>query len=338
MSVHDLHRNEKYFKSWSTFRISIGKSIGGKFRPLPFLITPRQPLDCAPSTFEGMHSVALTSIVARTLRKPAELTGVGLHSGHTVTVKLHPAEAGGGITFIRTDLPGRPVIKVTDVVNDAAPFRTVIRNAGAEIHTIEHLMSALSGLGITDAMIEISGVEVPGMDGSALNFVEAIHAAGTEDIAPAASALGLDTPVTIEDGMARIHALPNPGSLKISYTLNYPGQPIAQGFYEVDVNTESFVRDIAPARTFAIKKDAEAMRAAGLGKGANLQNTVVIDGDKVIDTKLRFSNEPVRHKILDLIGDLSVLGRPLHAHIVARCSGHKQNRELALKIRDAHGA
>ena len=281
--------------------------------------------------------MALRSIVARTLRKPAELSGVGLHSGQTVTVRILPAAAGDGITFVRTELPVRTVVKVTDVVNDAAPFRTVIRNAGAEIHTIEHLMSALCGLGITDARIEISGVEVPGMDGSALKFSEAVQAAGMEDLSSRASALVLDTAVTIEDGMARLNALPNPGGLKISYTLNYPGQPIAQGFFEIEVNAETFVRDIAPARTFAIKKDAEAMRAAGLGKGANLQNTVVIDGDKVLETKLRFSNEPVRHKILDLIGDLSVLGRPLHAHIVARCSGHKQNRELALKIRETHG-
>ncbi|HYF48792.1 MAG TPA: UDP-3-O-acyl-N-acetylglucosamine deacetylase [Planctomycetota bacterium] len=279
--------------------------------------------------------MAQATIVARSLRTSVELSGAGLHSGQTVTLKLHPAAAGEGISFVRTDLASRPLIKVTDVVNDAAPFRTVIRNGGAEVHTIEHLMSALSGLGVTDARIEISGVEVPGMDGSALNFVEAIQKAGVQEVGTSAKALVLEDPVTIEDGMARMNALPNPGGLKISYTLNYPGQPIAQGFFEIDVTAETFVRDIAPARTFAIKKDAEAMRAAGLGKGATLQNTVVIDGDKVLETKLRFSNEPVRHKILDLIGDLFVLGCPLHAHIVARCSGHKQNRELALKIREA---
>jgi UDP-3-O-acyl N-acetylglucosamine deacetylase len=227
---------------------------------------------------------------------------------------------------------------VTDVVNDAAPFRTVIRNGKAEVHTIEHLMSALSGLGVTDCRVEISGLEVPGMDGSAVKFVEAIQQAGIAELPGSARALVLDTAVSFEDGMSRITASPNPSGLKISYTLNYPGQPLAQGFLEIDVNETTYAKEISPARTFAIRKDAEAMRAAGLGKGANLQNTVVVDGDKILETTLRFSNEPVRHKVLDLIGDLSVLGMPLRANIVAHCSGHRQNRELAMKIRAAHPA
>jgi UDP-3-O-acyl-N-acetylglucosamine deacetylase len=137
--------------------------------------------------------------------------------------------------------------------------------------------------------------------------------------------------IIIQDGQASIEALPYAGC-KLSYTLDYPGHPLAQGSYDFEMSEENYLREIAPARTFAIRPEAERMLAAGLGKGANTQNTVVVDGDRAVDTNLRFPNEPVRHKILDLIGDLYVLGRPLQAHVIARCSGHRANRMLALEL------
>ncbi|MCY3018027.1 MAG: UDP-3-O-acyl-N-acetylglucosamine deacetylase [Planctomycetota bacterium] len=282
--------------------------------------------------------MSIGAAVARTLQQPAVLSGVGLHSGRRSTVRLCPAAAGTGIVFVRTDLPGRPVVSVRDFEGAAAPFRTAIKKGAAEVHTVEHILSALVGLAITDCRIEIDEAEVPGMDGSALDFVHAVRQAGIRECAGTrAEPLVVGEPVHVEDGMASIEALPYDGGLKITYTLDYAGHPLAQGSYEIELDAESYAREIAPARTFVLKKDAETMRAAGLGKGADYQNTVVIDGDRALETSLRFANEPVRHKILDLLGDLCLLGCTLQAHVVARCSGHRANRALVLRLRECAG-
>jgi len=274
-----------------------------------------------------------TSIAAKTLAQPAVLSGVGLHSGKQTTLKILPAGAGNGIVFVRTDLPGKPRVSVQKFDHNAAPFRTVIKDGAAEVHTVEHVLSALAALGVSDCNIEIDGLEVPGMDGSAQDFAAAIRNAGVKELGGAQiDAIVVTEPVSLEEGIAKISALPHAGGLKVSYTLHYPGHTLAQGTYELEITESSYLKEIAPARTFAVKNEAEKMRAAGLGKGANMQNTVIIDGDKALETALRFDNEPVRHKILDLIGDLYVLGRPVHAHIVAHCSGHRTNRALAMKL------
>jgi len=226
---------------------------------------------------------------------------------------------------------------VQQIDHNAAPFRTVIKNGPAEVHTVEHILSALAGLGITDCIIELNGIEVPGMDGSARDFVDAIQKAGIEKLNASVPALVVSREVNVEEGIAKISAKPRKGGMKVDYTLHYPDNPLAQGTYSIEITSDSFMKEIASARTFAIKKDAEQMRAAGLGKGATLQNTVVIDGDKAIETTLRFPNEPVRHKILDLLGDLYILGRPVHAHIVAHCSGHRTNRSLAMLLQKEFG-
>ncbi len=272
------------------------------------------------------------SVPATTLAGVATLSGAGLHSGLTTNVRLCPAAPGSGIVFVRTDLPGRPRANCRSCDHNAPPFRTVIKNGAAEVHTVEHLLSALAAHQITDCEIEIDGLEIPGLDGSARLFAEAIQNTGTRSDASAQVAvITLSGPITLVDGAARIEAHPHDG-LRLTYTIDYPGHPLAQGTFSIDVTPETFRREIAPARTFAMKKDAEIMRAAGLGKGANYENTVVVDGAQALHTTLRFENEPVRHKILDLLGDLYVLGRPLHAHVVARCSGHKINRALAMRI------
>jgi len=273
-------------------------------------------------------------IQAKTLRQPAVLTGIGLHSGLTTSVRLIPAEAGAGIEFVRTDLPGTPSVRATNIDAGMAPFRTGLKNGPAEVHTVEHLLSALAGLGITDCGIEIDGLEMPGMDGSAKIFAQSIQDAGIVQSNGQSKALVLDRAIAVEDSSSSVSAVPLPGELRITYLLDYPGHPLAQGTFEISLSTESYLKEIAAARTFAIRKDAEAMRAAGLGKGANYQNTVIVDGTEALETKLRFSNEPVRHKILDLIGDLYTLGCPLQAHVIARCSGHRQNRQLVLQLRE----
>jgi UDP-3-O-acyl N-acetylglucosamine deacetylase len=273
-------------------------------------------------------------VLAKTLAQAAELSGIGLHSGQHTTIRLCPAAAGTGLRFVRADLPGRPGVAAMDFNGVSAPFRSVLKKSAAEVHTVEHVLSALAGLGITDCAIETTGLEMPGMDGSAADFVAAIQRAGVRTLDAVVDALALSEPVEVSDGMATIAALPHAGGLKITYTLDYPGHPLAQGKLVLDVTPETYAADVARARTFAIRKDADAMRAAGLGKGANYENTVVVDGDRALETTLRFKDEPVRHKVLDLIGDLCLLGRPLHAHIVASCSGHKANHALVMRLRE----
>jgi UDP-3-O-acyl N-acetylglucosamine deacetylase len=276
------------------------------------------------------------TLPAKTIASTVMLEGAGLHSGKTVHLTLKPNLASDTrrIVFVRTDLPGKPEIAVTDVDPKAPPFRTVLRNDEADVHTVEHLLSAFAGLGVTHARVELDGPEIPGMDGSAKNFVDAIRSVGAHAIPDCAvEPLIIRETVTVEDGIAHLVASPSSEkTLSIDYTLHYPGHPLAQGRFQIELNPERYIAEIAPARTFAVKPDAESMRAAGLGKGATLQNTVVIDGGHAVETTLRFPNEPVRHKILDLIGDLYVLGRPVYGKIEARCSGHKSNRELAAKL------
>lgn len=276
----------------------------------------------------------ILELQAKTVGHLVELEGAGLHSGQTVHLRIKPDRSACGIRFVRTDLPGSPAIASRDVDRQCPPFRTALKNGTAEVHTVEHLFSALAALGITDCEIDVDGPEIPGMDGSALDFIGALRAAGTEPLNRSVDPVVICERIAIQDGPASLEALPFAGGFKVTYTLDYPGHPLAQGTYEFDFSEENFIRDIAPARTFAIRPEAEKMRAAGFGKGANTQNTVIVDGSRAVDTQLRFPNEPVRHKILDLIGDLYVIGRPLNAHIVARFSGHRTNRMLALALMD----
>ena len=271
---------------------------------------------------------------AKTIGSSVELSGAGLHSGQVVRLRLSPEREGRGIRFVRTDLPAEPAISSRDVDRHCLPFRTALKKGNAEVHTVEHILSALAGLGITQCLIEIDGAEIPGMDGSALNFLEALRRAGIETLPNQTSEpIVVRERMFIQDGPASIEAVPHDG-LKVTYTLDYPGHALAKGTFEFEFSEAAFASDIAGARTFAILPEAERMISAGFGKGATAQNTVIVDGANAVGTQLRFANEPVRHKILDLIGDLYVLGRPLHAHLTARLSGHRTNRMLALALMD----
>lgn len=272
-------------------------------------------------------------MTAKTLAREFELSGPGLHSGQIVRVRIKPESSGRGIRFTRVDLPGSPAISSSDIDPHCPPFRTGLKRGAAEVHTVEHLLSALAGSGVTDCNIELDGPELPGLDGSARDYLAAIRSAGlvgiaARDVLP----LAVTELIRIDDGPASLEAHPHADGFKITYTLHYPGHPLAQGTFEFDFSEENYAREIAPARTFAIRPEAEKMLAAGFGLGANTQNTVIVDGAHAVDTELRFPNEPVRHKILDLIGDLYVLARPLRAHLIAKFSGHRTNRMLAMKL------
>jgi UDP-3-O-[3-hydroxymyristoyl] N-acetylglucosamine deacetylase/3-hydroxyacyl-[acyl-carrier-protein] dehydratase len=268
----------------------------------------------------------------RTVQKPAELEGVGLFSGFAGKVRIQPAPANAGITFIRTDLPNRPRLPVTPDTVSSKFRRSAVLGENVEIETIEHLMSALGGLEIDNLDVEVSASELPNLDGSSRPWVELIRAAGTVDLPDPKKVHVVREPIAISDNEASIVALPGDGGLTVSYTLNYPNTPIGQQHYTLEMSDENYTKMISPARTFCLQSEAEAFIQQGLGKGATYQSTVVWGPNGPIENTLRFPDEPVRHKILDLMGDLATLGAGLRAHVVALKSGHNTNMRLVKKI------
>jgi UDP-3-O-[3-hydroxymyristoyl] N-acetylglucosamine deacetylase / 3-hydroxyacyl-[acyl-carrier-protein] dehydratase len=267
----------------------------------------------------------------RTVARLAELTGVGLHTGVRTTVKLKPAETNTGVVFVRTDLPGFVRIPATSKHRVSIQRRTALRKGDAEVHTIEHLLSALAGFGIDNIEIELDGAELPGADGSARPFVALLRQAGVHEQDVPVREIVIKEPIGISENGASLVALPYDG-LRVSYTLDYPLPTLPSMHFTIELDEERYENEIAPARTFVLRREAEMLLAAGLGKGANTENTVVINDDGKVDGAMRFTDEPVRHKVLDIMGDLALLGAPLRAHIIAVKSGHELNAALVKKI------
>jgi len=286
----------------------------------------------------------------RTILKEVSFKGIGLHTGNKVNVGLKPGGPDTGVVFIRIDLPGKPEIKAAiDSLTPAGktPHRTSIEKNGALVQTIEHLMAAFLGAGIDNLRVELDNNELPGLDGSSLNYVGILNQAGIKEQGKARHYFILKDSIHIEENGASIVALPA-SEFKISYTLDYSfpahkpegnglasfGQSHKTEFMEVSLTSpEVFKNEIAPARTFCLESEADEMRRSGLGLGANYENTLVLTQDgTVIKNKFRFPDEFVRHKILDLIGDLYLIGSGLRAHIVALKSGHSLNLKLIGEI------
>jgi len=270
----------------------------------------------------------------RTIQKEVSLTGIGLHTANKVKITFKPAEPGSGINFVRADLPSKPVVKISTeslLSQSRSLRRTSLGNENVEIHTIEHLMASLSGLGIDNLWIEIDNNEIPGLDGSSLNFMELLLEAGIKEQEEPKQYYAIREPIIIEEEKASIIALPS-SEFKISYTLDYDYPFLKTQFMEIIITPDSFKEKIAAARTFCIEEEAEDLRHKGMGLGANYDNTLVVGKDGVIKNKLRFENEFVRHKILDLLGDLYLLGQPVKGHIIALRSGHSLNMKLVRKI------
>ncbi len=271
----------------------------------------------------------------RTIAQEVFLNGAGIHTGESVSMRVLPAPPDTGVVFIRTDLPHRPSIPVksAQVVDVGKSVRrTTLSKDGIEVQTVEHFMAALWGLGIDNVYVEISGPEMPGLDGSAIQFYQQFKAAGTTEQATPKRYFSLREPVTVEEGDASISVFPD-RALKISYMLSYPHPLLKSQFVTFSANgATSFEEQIAPARTFCLKEEAEALRAAGFGKGANTTNTLVLDTKGVMENTLRFEDEFARHKILDLLGDLYLLGTHLRAHVIAIKSGHPLNAKLVKKL------
>jgi len=270
----------------------------------------------------------------KTIVNQVTLKGVGIHTGNQANVTFKPAEADSGVTFIRTDIPGAPRIKADVGSLLLAPKfsrRSSIGNDQAQVQTIEHLMAALSSLGIDNIDIQIDNNEVPGLDGSAINFLEALEKAGLADQDKPRYVYTVKEPICIQEGSSSIAILPAK-EFKVSYTLNYDHPMLAAQFLEITVNAESFKTALSSARTFCLESEAGELQSQGLGLGANYENTLVVGKAGVIKNKLRFNDEFVRHKILDLIGDLYLAGCPLCGHVIALKSGHSLNLKLAQKI------
>ncbi|MBU0548677.1 MAG: UDP-3-O-acyl-N-acetylglucosamine deacetylase [Candidatus Omnitrophica bacterium] len=269
----------------------------------------------------------------KTIASQASLSGTGIHTGNKVNMTFKPAQASSGVVFIRTDIHGAPRIQANVQSFLATKFsrRSSIGNNGVEVQTIEHLMSALSSLGIDNIDVEIDNNELPGLDGSAIKFVEALEKAGIVEQEQEKYIHVIKEPICIEDGASSITIVPSK-EFKISYTLNYNHPLLETQFLEISVNAEYFKTEIAPARTFCLESEASELQNQGLGLGANYDNTLVVGRTGVIKNILRFKDEFVRHKILDLIGDLCLAGCPIRGHVIALKSGHSLNLKIAQKI------
>jgi UDP-3-O-[3-hydroxymyristoyl] N-acetylglucosamine deacetylase len=265
----------------------------------------------------------------RTIAEKITCAGTGLHSGRPAQLTLHPARAGSGIVFVRTDLP-RPVeIAATPASLCRTHLATTLRRGSATIDTVEHLLAACYGLGIDNARIEVEGPELPGMDGSAAPFVALIRAAGSFEQDAPRRVVRVRRPVEIRDGDRRIRVEPALG-LRISYEIEFEHPCIGrQALRDFPVLEESFERDIASARTFGFAGEVLALWRAGRARGASLDNTVVLDETRVLNRGgLRFADEFVRHKVLDLLGDLALLGGRLQGHVRVERGGHALHQRL----------
>lgn len=275
----------------------------------------------------------------QTISRTVELEGRGLFTGEPVTLRMHPAQANTGIWFVRTDQP-KPVripASVESVTKRAR--RTALQNGTVAIETVEHCLGACAGLGIDNLLIELTAGEVPSMDGSSLPFVKALREAGVTALDATRDSYVIDSVTRVADGDMELVALPplseESDTLEILYDLDYGGTtPIGRQVYSLSINAESFVECIAPARTFVLEKEAEQLRNAGLGTHLTYEDIVVFGDSGPIDNRLRFPDECVRHKILDLIGDLMLFGRFIVGRIHARKSGHALNHSLVRALRD----
>jgi UDP-3-O-[3-hydroxymyristoyl] N-acetylglucosamine deacetylase/3-hydroxyacyl-[acyl-carrier-protein] dehydratase len=269
-----------------------------------------------------------------TIAQPVRLDGQGLFSGQPVEVAFTPAPPHHGIVFVRRDLNHAPIPALVHYVVKR-PRRTALKNGEAEVHTVEHVLSALAGLGIDNLTIELTAGELPNLDGSALPYIDALQSAGlrAQEDAPR-RVLKVKEPIVVKVEDAVIAALPcDEPAMQVFYELDYGnGGPLGRQVRHFDMAGDDYVRDIAPARTFALEAEARELRARGVGSHLTEKDVLILGDQGPIGNELRFDDEPVRHKVLDLIGDLYLVGAPIQGRIVAYKSGHPLNHLLARKL------
>ncbi|MBN1353869.1 MAG: UDP-3-O-[3-hydroxymyristoyl] N-acetylglucosamine deacetylase [Candidatus Omnitrophica bacterium] len=268
-----------------------------------------------------------------TVEKEFFLEGKGLQTGEPVKVFFYPEEENRGITFIRGDLAGKPAVTLGGMSELDNDRRSKIGFGGGNyVETVEHILAALWGAGIDNVKIELDKPELPAMDGSAIQFLEAVKENGIKPQSAERQMIQIKNPIWVERKESFLGIFPS-DVFKISYILEYQNKAIGKQFFSGVLDADIFLKEIAPARTFCLKEEAEALVKSGYGKGADFKNTLVMDENGPIDNILRFPNEPARHKVLDLIGDLYILGRPVKGRVIAIRSGHQLNLELVKKIK-----
>jgi len=268
----------------------------------------------------------------RTLQEKVSCTGVGLHSGAKITLSLCPAAANTGIVFVRTDLEHPVEIPARyEFVTDTT-LATTIGKGNVKVATIEHLMAALAGMGIDNCRVEVDGPEVPIMDGSAAPFVYLIQSAGIEVQREFKRFLVIRKPVSVSEDGKEAKFLPAP-QFSVSFTIDFDHPLIDKQQFRMDFSDRFFHREICRARTFGFYREVEMLKKMGLARGGSLENAVVVDDFSILNPDgLRFPDEFVRHKILDSIGDVSLIGMPVIGHLVAHKSGHMLNHKLVTKV------
>ena len=276
----------------------------------------------------------------KTIKNMLEFEGIGLHKGEKIQIKLLPNKEETGIFFQRVDLPeGKNLIKV-DYKNlfDLERGTNIKNDYDARVYTIEHFMSALHVLGITDLIVEITGNELPILDGSTKMFLEEIEKIGLASLENEIEPIIIDQVVSFTEEKTGKHVVILPyNGFKVSYTIDFNHTFLKSEYYEIDLNLENYKREISMARTFAFDYEIEYLKNNNLALGGSLDNAIVIGKDGVLNPEgLRYENEFVRHKILDLIGDIYVLGRPIRGHIIAIKAGHFINAQLSTKLAEKY--
>ncbi len=264
-----------------------------------------------------------------TISKPISISGIGLHSGSKVSMSLYPAEADYGIKFIRKDLTKNNIIEaIWSNVTNTKLSTTISNQSGTSVSTIEHLMSALSGLHIDNIKIEIDGPEVPIMDGSSIKFVDLIDQTSTQSLNKKRKILKVKKSIKVKNDDSSVELKPN-NQFSIDFEIDFPSKLVSKQSCQLQLINGNYKTDIASARTFGFERDVEMLRSNGLALGGSLENAVVVGESKILNSNgLRFKDEFVRHKILDCIGDLYLAGAPIQGYFLGNKSGHHLNNLL----------
>ena len=269
----------------------------------------------------------------RSLKTSASLNGIGLFTGMKSEIKLKPAPEGTGIVFQRMDLPGKPCLPAQVDYVCETPRCTILGSDKFQVQTVEHILSAIKAYDLDNLIIEIDGPEIPSCDGSSMPLVDLIEKAGIVSQGSTKKIHHLEAPVFWSKGGVHLVALPSE-EFRISYTLNYPNSDLLKSqFFTVHVDEQTYKEEIAPARTFSLYEEIVPLIEKGSIKGGRLDNAVIIKGDSILNPEgVRYPDEMVRHKILDLLGDLSLVGESFIAHIIAIRSGHFSNTSFAKEL------
>lgn len=266
-----------------------------------------------------------------TLKDEIFISGLGLHSGRSINMRLRPAPSNTGVVFMRKD-KGNVRIKASISTVSDTTFATTLSSEGVRIGTVEHLLAALAGLNVDNVYVDLDGPEVPIMDGSAYQFVSRIMECGIVKQEKAVSYIRILAPIVVMEGHSQIAITPYEGT-RITYRLFYTHPAFGEQKMGIDISTTSFINELAPARTFGFLRDVEMLKSRGLAQGGSLDNAIVLGESEVINgDMLRFKDEFVRHKILDAVGDLSLIGLPIYGHVIANKSGHTLHIKLLRKM------